>query len=424
MKSNLGVRKMVHRNAGLSLLCLAVLSSLACGPGSAAPSTASNEAALISASSVPSLGAAASFAVLAGTAVTCTNGTITGDVGVYPGTAITQTSCPVTGTLHAGDTVAAQAHNDFVVAYDAFAALPCDTTLATLDVDQTLSPGIYCFDAAATATNHVLTLDGPSNGIWIFKVGTLGTGALTGTSFSVVMKDGTTPPCNNVYWWVAQATTMTTSNFVGTILAGAAITFTGGTFNGDALAKAAVTITGSAAVAACAAAGGGGAGGPPSCKGSDFVTGGGWIRGTPSGAKGNFGVAGGIKHGAFWGHLTYEDHGKNGLDVKGQSVTGYIALNANTRRIEGTARVNGHWGFTYQVDVSDNGEPGRNDTYRILLSNGYSASGKLGGGNIQLHKGPAHGRSCKGDDGEDDDGHDDDGDNHDHDDDHEKEHRR
>lgn len=51
----------------------------------------------------------------------------------------------------------------------------------------------------------------------------------------------------NVYWWVVEAATMTTSDFMGTILAGAAITVTGGTFNGNALAKAAVTLTGVAA---------------------------------------------------------------------------------------------------------------------------------------------------------------------------------
>src|SRR5439155_709264 len=71
------------------------------------------------------------------------------------------------------------------------------------------------------------------------------TGALTGTGFSVVMAGGGNP-CN-VTWWIAQAVTMTTSNFSGTILAGAAITATVGTagaFNGRALAKAAVTLTG------------------------------------------------------------------------------------------------------------------------------------------------------------------------------------
>src|SRR5438094_139310 len=62
---------------------------------------------------------------------------------------------------------------------------------------------------------------------------------------------------------------------------------------------------------------------PPGCTPADFITGGGWITGTPSGAKANFGVAGGIKQGTFWGHLTYNDHGSNGPQVKGTGVTGY-----------------------------------------------------------------------------------------------------
>src|SRR6266581_6579882 len=53
--------------------------------------------------------------------------------------------------------------------------------------------------------------------------------------------------------------------------------------------------------------------------GRDFVTGGGWIV-PPSGAKGTFGVAGGIKNGALWGHLTYIDHGSD-MKVKGTGVT-------------------------------------------------------------------------------------------------------
>ncbi len=129
--------------------------------------------------------------------------------------------------------------------------------------------------------------------------------------------------------------------------------------------------------------------GGPVCPGEDFVTGGGWITGTPSGAKGTFGVAGGIKNGAFWGHLTYIDHGPNGPKVKGTGVTAYTAPDLKThptlRHIEGTAEVNGQGGFTYAVDVADNGEPGRNDTFSLSLSNRYHASGLLDGGNIQLH---------------------------------------
>ncbi len=124
--------------------------------------------------------------------------------------------------------------------------------------------------------------------------------------------------------------------------------------------------------------------GKPVCDGSDFVTGGGWITGTPTGAKGTFGVAGGIKNGSFWGHLVYIDHGSN-LKVKGTGVTAYVVVDATTRRIVGTAEVNGQGGFTYQVDVADNGEPGRADTFTLHLSNGYIATGVLDGGNIQLH---------------------------------------
>jgi len=123
------------------------------------------------------------------------------------------------------------------------------------------------------------------------------------------------------------------------------------------------------------------AGPPPPAK--DFVTGGGWI--THSGAKANFGVAGGFRsNGALFGHLSYIDH-SSGLKVKATSITAYAIVDDTTRRIDGMAEINGQASFTFSVIVSDKGEPGRNDTFTISLSNGYSASGKLGGGNIQLH---------------------------------------
>src|SRR3982750_4137642 len=93
------------------LASLATLVALACGSApsdQSAANTASDTISLTSATgSAPSLGAAASFALLGGTAVTCTDATVAGNVGVYPGVTITQTSCPVTGTIDAGDTVAA-----------------------------------------------------------------------------------------------------------------------------------------------------------------------------------------------------------------------------------------------------------------------------------------------------------------------------
>jgi len=201
------------------------------------------------AKTAPGLGSAANFAVLSaapdgGGAVTLTNSTVNGDVGSSGlMAAVTLTDSTINGAVIApvSDTVL----RDFNRAYDALAGVPCDEVLTGTLAGLTLAPGVYCFDAAATLTG-TLTLDGPKNGIWIFKITT---GALTGTNFSdfsVVMAGG--GQVCNVYWWVAQAATLTDSNFVGTILAGAAITITRGTFTGDVLAKAAVTMTGTTLV--------------------------------------------------------------------------------------------------------------------------------------------------------------------------------
>lgn len=190
------------------------------------------------------------FAVLGNAAVTCTDGTITGDVGTYlaaPTGAVVQTNCPVIGSVHVGDGAAIAAYDAFVARYEAMAPVPmeaCTVLTGTLS-GVTLAPGAYCFDAAAALTG-VLTLKGPSNGEWTFKIGTSGTGALTGTDFTMVL-DGGAVPCN-ITWWVAEAATLTDSRFVGTILAGEAITLTRGTFYGNAYSQAGVTITGTEVV--------------------------------------------------------------------------------------------------------------------------------------------------------------------------------
>jgi len=204
---------------------------------------------VFAAPSAPSLGAAADFAVLSALTtspgvVTCTDSSITGNVGTASSDplSVTQTSCPITGAIVTP--VSAGVLADFNNAYDALAGQSCDSFLTGTLADVTLTPGVYCFAAAATLTG-TLTLTGGSNDTWLFKIGTSGTGALTGTNFSVVMANGATA-CN-VTWWVAEAATMTTSNFQGTILAGAAITGTGvaptSPYEGRALAKAAVTLT-------------------------------------------------------------------------------------------------------------------------------------------------------------------------------------
>ena len=120
---------------------------------------------------------------------------------------------------------------------------------------------------------------------------------------------------------------------------------------------------------------------PTGCSSkNDFVTGGGFILN-----KDTFAVAGGMKNGGLWGHLQYIDH-TAGMKVHGTGVTAYEVTGATSRHIEGTAEVNGVPGFTYQVDVADNGEPGRSDTFWLRLSSGYTSGPATLGGNIQLHK--------------------------------------
>jgi hypothetical protein len=188
------------------------------------------------------LSAVSSFALLGGPAVTCAGSVVTGDVGVASATAFANTGCTITGTIHAGDAVAALAYNDVITAYAALAANPCVGRPLTGTLSGvTLRPGVHCFDGAATLTGQA-TLAGPASGIWLFKVGTGGTGALTSIGFSAVLAGGG-QPCN-VFWLVAEGATITDSQFLGTILAGAAIHLTRGSLFGQALAKAAVTVTG------------------------------------------------------------------------------------------------------------------------------------------------------------------------------------
>jgi len=200
------------------------------------------------AQTAPALGTAANLAVLGGTAVSLTDSTVIGNVGSP--VAVTLVRGTVVGTVYpAGDPIVVAAYNDFFNVYNAVADMglyPCTGSLDTAytDATLTLTPGVYCNDAAVTFTRTVLTLDAQNdpNAVWIFKIGTLGTGALTGTSLSVVMTNGG-QPCN-VYWWTAEAVTMTTSNFKGDLLAGVAGTFTGGSAIGRVLTHAGLTMTG------------------------------------------------------------------------------------------------------------------------------------------------------------------------------------
>ena len=194
--------------------------------------------ATVSSATAPSLGTAASFAVLGGSAVTNTNASkVTGDLGVSPGSSITGfPPGTVDGTIHSADAVAAQAQVDVGTAYDALTSQACDVDLTGQDLGgKTLKTGVYCFDTTAQLTGDlVLDAEGNSSAVFIFKMGS----TLTTASGSTVSMINGGDPCN-VFWQVGSSATLGTgTEFLGNLLALAAITLTtDANITGRALAR-------------------------------------------------------------------------------------------------------------------------------------------------------------------------------------------
>jgi hypothetical protein len=255
------------------------------------------------ATAVP-LGTAASFAVLAGSTVTNTGATtVTGDLGVSPGTAVTGAP-QVIGTIHAGDSVAAQAQADLTTAYNNAAGQTPATAIVGDLGGQTLVPGVYNAPSSAGLTGS-LTLDaaGDPAAVWIFQVGSTLT---TASASSVVLANGA-QACN-VFWQVGSSATLgTNSTFVGSILAQESVTVTtGAVIAGRALARTgAVTMdTNTITRPTCAATttagttGGSTTGGTTTVGVLGEVVAGTTTGGTTTGGTTTVGVLGGVVAGA------------------------------------------------------------------------------------------------------------------------------
>jgi ethanolamine utilization microcompartment shell protein EutS len=180
-----------------------------------------------------SLGTAETFAVLGGSTVTNTGTSIiSGDVGVSPGSAIIgfPPGIIINGALHAADGIATQAHADLATAYTAFAGLPSPPANNLTGVDLgglTLTPGVYHCDVAATWSSGILTFDAQHVPTARFVI-QIGTTLITPSSSSVALINGA--DARNVYFQVGTSATLGSgSNFIGNILANAAITAVGGT---------------------------------------------------------------------------------------------------------------------------------------------------------------------------------------------------
>lgn len=186
-----------------------------------------------------------SFAVLAGTTITCISGTINGDVGVAPGDEFVQGAATVNGEIHLNDAVANQAEADLTAAYNDAAGRTTDVILLPLEIGgMTLIPGLYRAQFSELNITGDLTFDalGDPNAVWIIQTATTITQA--GAS-NVILSGGA--QAKNIFWQVGSSATLGTySTFKGNILAYTAITInTATSLYGRALAMgAAVTFNG------------------------------------------------------------------------------------------------------------------------------------------------------------------------------------
>src|SRR5437588_5499975 len=175
------------------------------------------------------LGAATTFAVLAGSTVTNTGATtVNGDLGLSPGTAVTGfPPGTVNGTIYAGVPAAAQAQLDLTTAYNDAAG----RTVGAINVagnlgGQTLTPGLYKSTSSLEISSGDLTLDaqGDVNAVFIFQMAS----TLTTTSARQVILSGGAKAAN-IFWQVGSSATLGTGSvFKGNILALASITVTTG----------------------------------------------------------------------------------------------------------------------------------------------------------------------------------------------------
>lgn len=183
----------------------------------------------------PGLGAAATFSIIAQTAITG-SGTISGDVGINStGAGITALADGnVDGTIYSTDGVtpglailAAAVQANLSTANGSISAQSSTASVGpTLD-GETLTTGVYDI-GAGRLNGGILTLNGP--GIYIFRASS---DLISSGSISLI---NGARACD-IYWQVNTLATINGSSFVGTIIAGTGIHFGSGVaLDGRALA--------------------------------------------------------------------------------------------------------------------------------------------------------------------------------------------
>ncbi len=110
------------------------------------------------------------------------------------------------------------------------------------------------------------------------------------------------------------------------------------------------------------------------------VSGGGYIHTDQLENRGSFGL---VAHTDLRGKITYIDH-LTGMKFRSAMITS-VTIEGNKVTIEGTGFADAVL-TNFIVTVEDKAEPGTGiDTFSIQLGTGYSKSGELQGGNIQIH---------------------------------------
>lgn len=362
-------------------------------------------------------GTTTTFAVLAASAVTSTGlSVLNGDLGVSPGTAIT--GFPpgvVTGAIHAGDPVAAQAQADANVEYNYLAGLPCGTNLSGVDLGgKVLTPGVYCFASSAQLTGTlILDAQGSCDALFVFQTGSTLTTSVA--SEVIVINNPCAANCrggSNVFWQIGSSATIGTgSQFVGHIVANTSATLNfGASVAGNVIALTGAVTMDTNNVSAC------GVNVPPptptplpspnpsptatptptptiTC--APKVTGGGQIP-VPDPDSNNQAATGtgratfgfnsqpekNCTDGAAKGHFNYVNH-VTGLHVNGK-VTNSQLIAPNIVLFSGECGA----GCSFTVTVQDNGEPGTLDTFSLAVTgtkNEVRSTRVISRGNIQFH---------------------------------------
>jgi hypothetical protein len=194
----------------------------------------------IYAASSVSLGNADSYSVIAGTSITNSgSSSIIGDVGISPGTSPPNYSgfgtVTLSGTIHDADSEASSALTDTETAYGELAAQGCDHNFGAGTTDlagKHLTPGVYC--SGTFIVTGILSLDGPTTDVWIFK----SSGNLTVSSAATVEFTQEASACN-VWWYVPGNVNLESgSSFAGKIITNGNISMTSATLDGKAFTTA------------------------------------------------------------------------------------------------------------------------------------------------------------------------------------------